>query len=734
MFNSIRKQLNPPRNSEEMPMIMKRIVFLLSVLVGLASLATRGGADDGASGKAPASAAPSFGHQRRERPNLLYTLEEVMAYKPKGPTQCFRQICLEYNGTSRYDYNRGVFGKPEEMLKDFSQADPVKYAEFCRRINLDGVLLLAVPEGGYTTYLQTKVGEPFPYLKQNNFDFFGQTIRECHRLGISVFGYVCIGWSKKPQREFPEEFPQPGAFAIPSLNGLYAERVIQYAREVLTHYPVDGLRTDILDHNTAARTPGDKAFYKELYGQELPASFPNWQRQEDFRIKSISRFVRRFHEACKAVKPSVEIWHNWFNDKNVVDLRDTELVDIAYEEFADPFSTLFLRGIFDTPAMISGKLLQNPQRRLCLVLGGHAYDYFPVNKATALPDQPLIDWFKKTGGYYGGSNWTPRDMAWFDNDLAPFYAMVKTIEPYLVDARNVADVGVVFSEASRFRFPQWKRGAVVEPLKSLTNHYLDKNRPLEFMSSFHLPQRKDLARLNLLLVADMTGLQAADMQALTEYARQGGTALLTGVATLYDEQGRQQPDFALSEAMGLQFQSIIQARSAGAQGSKAPDVPRVVVGAGWTGSALPMQLDGMTLIQTRPVAGETLASFTCPGGTSPLVHVHPLGRGRIAYLATSSSPTLTAAAIDALAGPPLLVTNPSSKRASLARQEKQNRWILHLLSDGDYAVDIRRELAVPTKIAGQFPADDWSAESKTTSSGVRIEVRGNAKDRLLVLQ
>ena len=190
----------------------------------------------------------------------------------------------------------------------------------------------------------------------------------------------------------------------------------------------------------------------------------------------------------------------------------------------------------------------------------------------------------------------------------------------------------------------------------------------------------------------------------------------------------------MSEAMGLQFQSIIQTRPAATQGSTTPDAPRVVVGAGWTGAALPTQLNGMTLVQTRPVAGETLASFSRPGGTSPLVHVRPLGKGRIAYLAASSSNTLTAAAIDTLAGPSLLVTEPSSKRALLTRQEKQNRWILHLMDNGDYAVGIDRNLAAPKSISGQYPSDGWSAELKTTPSGVRIEVRGNARDRLLVLQ
>ena len=95
---------------------------------------------------------------------------------------------------------------------------------------------------------------------------------------------------------------------------------------------------------------------------------------------------------------------------------------------------------------------------------------------------------------------------------------------------------------------------------------------------------------------------------------------------------------------------------------------------------------------------------------------------------------LTEQVIDDLAGPMPIVVSPADRRVILARQERHGRWILHLLSDGDVSVDIHPDYATPTKIAGRYPADGWSAELKTTLSGVRVEVRGNAKDRLLVPQ
>ena len=280
-------------------------------------------------------------------------------------------------------------------------------------------VVLAVAEGGYATYLQTRVGEPFPYLEQTSLISSVRPIKECHRRGISVFGYIIVGWCKQGEAEFPADFPEKGEVAIASLNGRYAERLIEYAREILTYYPVDGLRTGRGRSQRPHRTAGNRTFYKELYGEELPEKFPSWQREQDFRLKSISRFVRRFHDACKKIKPEeVEIWHNWFNDKNVVDLRDVGMVDIAYEEYADPFATLFVGGIFGTPAMISGKLLQNPQRRLCLVLGGRAYDYFPVNKKDG-PARPGADrLISPNGRVRSGRPLCASGMDWFSKDLA----------------------------------------------------------------------------------------------------------------------------------------------------------------------------------------------------------------------------------------------------------------------------------------------------------------------------
>lgn len=653
----------------------------------------------------------------------VFTPEEVARYKPKGPADCFRQICLEYNSGPRPEFDFGRAFDPAVLENYFSQADPVAYAEFCQRIHLDGALLLAVPQGGYTTYLQTRVGEPYPYLKTHGLDFFGRVIQECHRRSLSVFGYLCIGWNFKAQRDFPDEFTAPGQNAIPTLNGRFGDQLIEYAREILANYPVDGLRTDILDHNTKLHTPGDKSFYRERYGEEMPDKYPSWEREQDFRLASISRFVQRFHRACKQVKSSVPIWHNWFNYKNVADLRDAGLVDISYEEFADPFSTLFVKGIFGTRGMISGKLLQNPQRRLCLALGGRSYDYFPVDRATALPTRELIAEFKAGRGYYGkdSPNWVPPGMEWFDNDLAPFYSMVAEIEPYLVDAQPVSPIGIVFSEASRFRFPQWSRDSVVSPLKGLCQYYLDRNEAVAFLSSFELP-RRDLGSFKVLVVPDMGGMKPDETQALSDYARRGGQVLLTGQATLHDEAGHQLANFAMSSQCGLDFETTNRGAI------------RIEPASGWNGRTLPTELTNLFFTATQSRSGQTLATLVSEGKSWPLIHLHSTGSGRFAYLASNGSRELTTAVIDCLRGPPPVVTSPPDKRVVLTWQAKAHRWILHLMAAGDYAVHIRSDYAAPKRVAALYPATGWRADFRPDESGVQLEIRGEAQNRMLVLE
>ncbi|MEO6962484.1 MAG: hypothetical protein ABIY90_10970, partial [Puia sp.] len=275
----------------------------------------------------------------------LFTHDEVMQYVPKGPADCFRQICFDVNEKKEY---------PQSVLNTFfSEQDPVKYAEFCKKINLDAVILQGVPQAGYATYRQTKVNTLYPGM---NGDFFGETLKELHKRGISGFGYVGIGWVMKYAKEHPEYTDGDKDRPMICLNSPYRDRVMESAREIIRNYPVDGFRFDILDQPAQCRCEGCKKLYQELFNDTMPATWIDWQHRQRFRVESISRFVKDSYAACKAVKPYVPVWQNWFNGEDYADLSDANYVDMSYLEFTDPFFELFLNGIFDKKGIITGKV------------------------------------------------------------------------------------------------------------------------------------------------------------------------------------------------------------------------------------------------------------------------------------------------------------------------------------------------------------------------------------------
>lgn len=155
--------------------------------------------------------------------------------------------------------------------------------------------------------------------------------------------------------------------------------------------------------------------------------------------------------------------------------------------------------------------------------------------------------------------------------------------------------------------------------------------------------------------------------------------------------------------------------------------------AGWAQMPQPQMIDAGALVQVTSTAGQTLLSADAGGQTVPLLHVNAVGKGRIIYLATSKDVKLMEDVIASLA-PNAPAQPDAGKQVILTRQAKQKRWVLHLLSDGNYAVDIRKPFASPTRVVSQYPADGWSCEVQKTDSGLRIMVTGKATDRLLVLE
>lgn len=635
----------------------------------------------------------------------------VADYRPKGPTHCFRQFNIDWSWIGR-----GVDQLPEFL----SQADPAQLAEFCREMNIDGTVVMAVPHHGYCTY-DTQVGTRFPGMRG---DWFGRTIEELHRRRIAAFGYITLNWNFKYLREhLGADFVEAKVKPDGSLDGMiclnapgYVDLVEAYTREVLSRYPVDGLRYDILFTRKGCTCAGCKKLYRSRYGKELVSwgGLPE-QRQHDFYMATTEQAVLRLTRVGHGVKPSVEMWQNCIQSYTPNNMNLGRTQDIAYNEYGDPFRLLLLRGVMNKDAAINGLMNRTPFSatapidrflfRQCLALGGRCYSYFGHKQTDYRTLQP-----------------GPEPTRWHREQLAPFYQMVAQVEPHLRGARPVSSVGVVFSEATRYRRPDYKREFYAGALERLTEAYLKRSLPLEFVNCLDLANpRKAIARFKLLIVPLSSGLSAEQLEALRGYVRGGGHLLIAGDALRHDEQGRELPDFALAAEMGLRFEHA----ASNAKGAWAADgqlAGRVI------------RSQGKSLVPVRAVEGQTLLTAGQGGSRWPLVHQRDVGQGKIVYAASLDDMELVQRAADWLAGPPPVAVRPADRRVVLTRQEQAGRWVLHLLDDGDYTVEIHGATARPAKVVVQYPATGWQFRLENAGAGVRIGVAGHAGDRLLVLE
>jgi len=626
-----------------------------------------------------------------EPPPPSYTPAEVMAYKPRGPTQCFRHLCYDYNWPGR---------TLADLPMKFTRSDPVELAEFSRKLNLDAVLLLAVPHHGYTTY-PSVVGTPFPALVGK--DWYGRCVKELHQRNIAVFGYITLGTNWKYMRD---NMGKPyihgksdAAGVIEPISALcfnapgYIELVEAYTRELLTMYPIDAIRYDMLFGPRKCLCDGCKTYYKELYGEELSTwDSKDWRRVMDFYLATLDRPVNRLTKVARQVKPSVEIWQNCINTYSEANINLGRQHDVAYIEFGEPARLLALKGILNKDAIIVGQTLKSPIRRIIMALGARCYQYVGVNQETALPA--------------------------FDADLAGFFKMVSEVQPYLEGSRTMSPVGIVFSEATRFRCDGYDRKSYMDVCEKITNVYLKRSLPLDFINVLDL-QTRDLTKYKVLLLPLSSGMTAEECDALRRYVRGGGTLLVAGDAGRHDSRGLPLEDFALADVMGLHFGKI---------------VPQVGEVAGeWNGGPV-TAVSLKNVVLTRSDKGTSMLRVQDNGREWPLLHLNTVEKGRVAFLATVDAPELTAQVIDQLAGPMPIAVSPAGRQVILAHQEKQHRWILHLISDGDYSISISREFASISRASALYPDKGWECTLEKTADGVCVKVNGSAKNRLVALE
>ena len=417
--------------------------------------------------------------------------------------------------------------------------DPVDFVATLQAAHVDSITIFAKCHHGWS-YYPTAVGAPHPGLARP--DLLGDMITALNAADIEAPVYITVQWDERTARLHPEwrarsatvnRFDpgqlQAGWHTICLNHDDYRAQVLAQAREVMQRYPTTpGLFFDII------LTP-DCVCAECLAGMQqrgLDPADPAQRLINDDWVNA--RFRSEMTAALKPDFPDLRIFYNCGH-----------IHKMGPDRFA-PYSHLELES---------------------LPTGGWGYDHFPSPARYAVPLG--FDVVSHTGkfhtswGEFGGfkhpdaltyesaqmvalgSKCLVGDQLHPDGainhdtyaSIAPAYALVEKLEPFLKGAAQVSEVAILSAEYFN------PRGA--------RNHLAD-DAAAQMLQEIKLPfdvidPSTDFARYRLLILPDEVRLDAALVARLTNFVAGGGKAILSDQSGL-DAAGQVMPGLDLGIA------------------------------------------------------------------------------------------------------------------------------------------------------------------------------------------
>lgn len=601
----------------------------------------------------------------------------------------YRQIHLDFH-TSEHIPGIGELFDPEEFVAAFKAA------------HVDSVTIFAKCHHGWS-YYPTKIGEPHPHLVRP--DLMGDMVKALSAADIECPIYISVQWDERNARLHPEwrvrsasdnrfdpDQLTAGWHTLCLNHKAYRDELLEQAREVARNYDTQGLFFDIVLTPDCVCAECLASMEEQGLDPENPAD----------RLKKDEWVNERFRsEMTAALRPEFPDLRIFYNCGHIHKQGP--------ERFA-PYSHLELES---------------------LPTGGWGYDHFPASARYAATLG--FDFLGQTGkfhtswGEFGGFK-HPNALEYecaqmvalgakclvgdqlhpsgaINKDtyasIAPAYARIEKLEPFLEGARQVSDIAILSAEHFN---PEGDR-----------NHPADDGAA-QVLQELKLPfdvidSSARLEDYRLLILPDVIGLDAAMAERVSAFVKGGGKVILSGRSGL-DAEGH--PLAALD--LGIAAKGEMVAFEPSYMRAEPGQLPSLVAAPFvMYGAARHIEARGATVLAEviAPYFNRSYRHFSSHRHTPDDPHAAPLGpavteHNGMAYIAypifemyhNLGQPLYKYMVRDLIAR---LMPNPaietdltSAGRATLTRQDERGRHVLHLL----FATPQVRGKAVPNDGGG----------------------------------
>ena len=465
----------------------------------------------------------------------------------------------------------GWFDRPMRWVQltlvenDPGRFDPDFWLDYFRRVHADAATLSA---GGIVAYYPTNV--PLHHRSQwlGSSDPFGVLVAGCRGLGMQVVArtdphavreevrvahpdWISVTSGGEPRRHWAN----PDLWVTCALGPYNFEFMDQVHREIVELYKVDGIFS-----NRWAPQGGDcycvhcQENFRSATGAELPRTTdpldPRRRQYIEWRKTRLTELWKRWDATIRAANADARFIPNGPPDlKTAGELAAIQFTDNQArhgltppwangqraKEYRSVMGRRPIGGIFsvgvEEPYRWKDSVQSEAEIRLWVAEG------------TANGMRP---WVTKFSGVLYDQRWLPVVERLYDWHFRH--------ERYLRNESPLARVALLHSEQTA----TYHRGIAdgdrpADHVLGMYHALIESRVPFELVHESLLTSPERLAPFKLLILADAAALSDPQCDAIRAYARGGGSVLATFASSLYDEVGRQRPDFGLGDLFGVRF-------------------------------------------------------------------------------------------------------------------------------------------------------------------------------------
>ena len=450
------------------------------------------------------------------------------------------------------------------------------WLDYFRRTHSDGVTLSA---GGCVAYYPTKVPLHYRSAWMKDTDPFGDLIRGCRRLGMTILArtdphaahqdvydahpdWIAVDASGQKRRHWA----MPELWVTCALGPYNFDFMTQVTREIVALYQVDGVFSNRWSGSGMCYCEHCTRNFKAASGFDLP-------RTNDPQ-NAARRAYLDWHQ-----KRLFELWDVWdqairgANSKArfVANSGGGALSELNMKTIGEKASILFAdrqarSGL--TPAWANGK--NGKEYRAALgnkPIGGifsvgveEAYRWKdsvqsePEIRLWALDGiaNGLRPWFTKFAGVLHDKRWLPV--------VEQVYTWHWRNERYMRNTAPLARTAVVYSQQTAKHYGGDRARAKVEDhTMGWYQALIEARIPFEMVHD-ELLDADRLAALKVLVLPNIAAMSDRQCGQIRDFVRRGGGVVATFETSLYDERGVRRANFGLSDLFGATYAGGLDAR------------------------------------------------------------------------------------------------------------------------------------------------------------------------------